>query len=880
MAGLGIDGLISGFNTTEIVNAILDIQFRGPVDEIEDRIETEVQRIASFQTLSANLLALGIAADTLSSTAPFDGKTSSTSNESVVTASVSNSAAVGNFTIQVDNLAQAEQISTDFFSSPTDELGFTGEFLLNGRSIQVEATDDLDEIARTINFSGAGVTANVVQTSANQFKMVLAAGSTGVAGLDLRDSGSGDLLQALTLTTTDLRNDYTVQANAAGAISNEYADDLQTPLTGPGSFQLTDASGRSTITVNLTGAETLAEIRDTFNTAAAGTNMQAEIIGTGPVRLQIGSTAGIPTEFIDTDGLLAELGVVAGLQSADIANTTTAVGNLFNLSNPTSGTITIDDGEGDTINVTIDLANDSLDDIKAAIDAAVAVAPPGTDIGANILSTGGQSRLEITGATGFSPILTDDNNVLETLGFLQAQAKNEDQAGQNAEFRFNGVTVNRTSNVVADLVDGVTVALLAESAAPITVRVDEERGDITTAVNSFVESYNAAASFIEEQTFFDTSTGDKGILIGDSTARDVQSKMAELMSTSVPQLSGIKLTNLNSGLGVDLGTIKITDKAGNRSEIDLSSAQTVQDVLNLINLDEGINVEARVGGNGKGIVIEDKSGSHLSRLIVEDTFLVQSNETGAFSNEYADINAIPGVAGNFSLTDPTGQHTITVSLNGTEDIGGIANAINTAATGTNLTAEITGAGPVRLRIKTNDDSGIPTEFKDPEGILQQLGFISTTGRTALDLGIRQNTLGDKIFGSEVYSGGKSNLAEFGISLQVTGLITFDSLSFANRLQSDPDSIKNLFTAPGMGIGDRFANVMREMTFPTTGTIDIRVNTSAANIEDYQASINRFNKRAEKMEEVLRRKFNALEATMSASQNLQQLLTQRLGTNNN
>ena len=54
------------------------------------------------------------------------------------------------------------------------------------------------------------------------------------------------------------------------------------------------------------------------------------------------------------------------------------------------------------------------------------------------------------------------------------------------------------------------------------------------------------------------------------------------------------LAQLNNGNGVRLGTIRITDRSGASAEIDLSTAQTAQDVLDLIN-NTGIGITATVG---------------------------------------------------------------------------------------------------------------------------------------------------------------------------------------------------------------------------------------------------------------------------------------------
>lgn len=58
--------------------------------------------------------------------------------------------------------------------------------------------------------------------------------------------------------------------------------------------------------------------------------------------------------------------------------------------------------------------------------------------------------------------------------------------------------------------------------------------------------------------------------------------------------SGTLLSVLNGGQGVYHGKIKITDRAGNAAVVDLSTAVTVEDVINAINSADGIKVTAGV----------------------------------------------------------------------------------------------------------------------------------------------------------------------------------------------------------------------------------------------------------------------------------------------
>ena len=76
------------------------------------------------------------------------------------------------------------------------------------------------------------------------------------------------------------------------------------------------------------------------------------------------------------------------------------------------------------------------------------------------------------------------------------------------------------------------------------------------------------------------------------------------------------LDSLNGGNGVQRGVIRITDRAGNTSNVDLSDAFSVDDVLDAINSNDSINIKASTLG-GK-IVLSDTSASIAGNLTVTD----------------------------------------------------------------------------------------------------------------------------------------------------------------------------------------------------------------------------------------------------------------------
>jgi len=74
------------------------------------------------------------------------------------------------------------------------------------------------------------------------------------------------------------------------------------------------------------------------------------------------------------------------------------------------------------------------------------------------------------------------------------------------------------------------------------------------------------------------------------------------------------LDDLNRGSGVERGLFQITDREGNNAIIDISTAETITDVRQLIN-QAGTNIRAEINTGGNGILLLDGSSSMATGMI-------------------------------------------------------------------------------------------------------------------------------------------------------------------------------------------------------------------------------------------------------------------------
>lgn len=194
-----------------------------------------------------------------------------------------------------------------------------------------------------------------------------------------------------------------------------------------------------------------------------------------------------------------------------------------------AGYIRFDTMEGEK-EVYIDEENSTLEKIALTINSA------GLGIRAVVVNDRNDRedsyKLEIAGLkTG------DDNQVaFPTVYFLDGQSDfqfTHVNPARNAIYKLDGHQFESASNIITDLIPGVTLDLKRSvPGQPVRLNISENYDIISEKVKSFVDSYNAALGFIKTQN---TLSPDKngnprlGPLGGDSMLRMTQSRLRALI---------------------------------------------------------------------------------------------------------------------------------------------------------------------------------------------------------------------------------------------------------------------------------------------------------------------------------------------------------------
>lgn len=254
---------------------------------------------------------------------------------------------------------------------------------------------------------------------------------------------------------------------------------------------------------------------------------------------------------------------------------------------------------------------------------------------------------------------------------------------------------------------------VAVSGTPLTVDLSQAHtiGDVITTLQAAIQTIDAGAS-----VDIDPVTGDRlritaaagSIVIsdfaGDATAADLGLTGSYPVGTTAAQDVNPLITDLTtlaqlSGVTVPLGTIRIAN-AGQSRDLDLSSAVTVQDVMNLVaGLKIGVRVEIAPDGDrlnfinelsgGAMSIAEVAGGTTATQLGVRSftgtTLLDDFNDglgVGIVDGSVDPITGLPDPAADldFRITLKDGT-TFDVDLAGETTVQEVIDTINAAAGG-------------------------------------------------------------------------------------------------------------------------------------------------------------------------------------------------------
>lgn len=694
-------GLMTGIDIQGLVESLMAIEAR-PVRLLERQMAGLDAERAAFMTLSAKLLSLKLAVTPLRSGVTFRPYEARSSNESVLTATASSSASAGSFSFRVRQMVQTHQLISSGFNDPSRSTVGTG-------TITVEVGGGRLDKDTELNFLNGhqGVRRGTIRITD-------------------RNGSSAEI---------DLRAMITV-SDVLDAINGAEGVNVRANVQGD-SIAITDLSGgtSSLLIEDISGGHAAEDL------GIAGIDTTGTLVGTDLVAL----TAQTPFEVLnDGNGvrmnsmgadLQIKLGGAEDWLDIDLGEDLRWETSLDRL-NRGQGVrlgeikITTRDGVATTVDLSDAATIKTIADVRDAITAAADVAV--TIIGSHLMisdSTDADGTLKIE--NGFEGYTASDLGI-----------EGESSAGQST---INGEDIYTFLATLNDVISSINAAAAGQLTAQLSS--DSKRLELISQTG-----------FLEVRSFEDSNTAeDLGIARQTSTGGTLTGNRV------VSGLNSVLLASLNGGSGIGLGLIEIQDRSGAWGEVDLSGAETLDDVLAAINSAGTVNVRAELNQAGTGIKITDLTGSTAANLRITDInstaaadlkiaidgsvdFVDSVNNQVQYISEttlLSELDAGRGISsGSFAITDTAGgQARITLAINLLDEmtVGDLMDRINNESS-INVTATINSTG----------DGILLTDEAGGEGTLAVTAGQGTAARDLRLLGVADEAAPGIIDGSYEY----------------------------------------------------------------------------------------------------------------------------------
>jgi flagellar hook-associated protein 2 len=330
------------------------------------------------------------------------------------------------------------------------------------------------------------------------------------------------------------------------------------------------------------------------------------------------------------------------------------------------GTISFQVGAREATEITIDSSNNSVEGLVDAINS------QSDDVSASIVrdQANNTNRILLTSRyTGEANEINITNNLAATSGSevrpdfsglaVQEAANATVQLGSGP----GAIVAEYDSNTVEGLIEDVTLNLSSvdvDNDVTINVRADDEEPPF--AIQEFFESYNELVDFIDQQTAFDSVTGEASPLIGNRSVNDLKNRLGALVTDVVPGLDG-SLNRLSQiGLEIDNGG-KLTFDSNQLDKVLNGEVEGVDrsDLKRLFGL----------GGTSDSSGIEFILGSartNVSAGAIEVDISQAAEQGSVTATSIAGTTIADALNGTVTIDDASNELTFTVDGQATETL--------------------------------------------------------------------------------------------------------------------------------------------------------------------------------------------------------------------
>ena len=460
-------------------------------------------------------------------------------------------------------------------------------------------------------------------------------------------------------------------------------------------------------------------------------------------------------------------------------------------------------------------------------------------------------------------------------------------------------------------IDGLVASLVAAEQVPAEARLNAREASITSLSTSFSSAKSAVSDFESAanklalaSTFsqFTTSSSDttKATISATSSASLGSYQLAVTNLASAQTLASGTFSATTDTLGTGTLTIAIGTPSysgstyssfSQTSSVDItidSSNNTLAGVRDAIN-NAGAGVNASILKNGD---------NYQLLLVSEETGLSKSMSISVSGDSVGgdtDNDGLSQLAFNSSgsqLTQYAAGANANFSINGLA-VSSASNTVTDVIDGVTLNLLSATSSAISIDVKTDTDTIVAdvqafvdkynayaTLFKDltkydattgSAGVLQG----DSTARSVMSQ-IRSE-LGKSVTG---LSGSYTSLADIGISIDKSGVMTFTQSTFKTAFAAAPSEVTGVFASTTVsgtaveGVAEKLETLMEGFLVSTTGIFDSRIsslNTQLTDIADDRADLAR---RMQSLEDRYFAQLNAMDSLLAEIETTGDFLTQQ------
>lgn len=816
-----VNGLISGLNTPQVIQALLQ-SYMQPVNDLQAEQANLGSLASTWQQINSDLAALQSAAEAVSTPAGWQSTQASSSDTSVATGTTTQGAQTGSVSFTVNQLAAANSlISQGSVGAASDVITSSADFLLSrgaaGIGFQsLAAGSSLGLGSHSISVTQSSAAASTTGTTALGSSTTITTGSNDTINVTLNGTAYTATIAAGTYTPSQLASAVTSAINTA--VGSSTANDVQASVGPGGNLTISTLEQGSSASLQVTGGDALA----TLGLSA----MSSATLGTNAV--------------VSVDGY---------------ANTLTSVlaGSSVSLTSGTGGSVTGVVAPGSHLTAglvsatNVSTGNGSLSDVVSSINAANA------GISASAVQSGSSYYLQLSSsATGTANDLSVSTSAfasssLGTLGTLTAGANAEITLGTSG----SGPLVTSSSNTFQGILNGLNVTVLATSASPVTITVSPDSSTTASAVQALVNAANTVLGDINTDTSFNSKTKTAGPLLGNPIAQSIKQEVLSLASSAVGT-SGLDSQAVGISVASD-GTLSF-----NASTFQAAFAANPNQVASLFTQDGAFNPSSG------SLTSNEISLAYAGNSTVPGTYAVDVTQSASQATDTGSATSTGSVAAAETLTVSMGSNSVQYTTSAGESLSQIANALNSLFSGSSMAigAQVQTSTSGSYLVLTSNAYGSATSFTVASN---QAGASGTTG-------LSNSSAGETFTGTDV-AGTINGVTSTGTGQYLTAPASDPSLAGLSLLVTSPAGATGTGSfdySPGMA--QQMASYAYSASNPVNGSVTSTIkglqSSSAAldpQISFYQSIVNQ-------QSQMLQQEFANMEALLGSLKNQGSMLS--------